>query len=225
MRMIAESRRAIMTAQTTISISKPVVLCPLHFEARALRSLHKTGRMEVRALGPGPDAVRAAVAEVDNTRPLILAGLAASVCQTLRAGQATWISAIHGVEQRPTMPIGNQAPHVIGVQVDSVLHTPAERSQVARASGAAVADMECEAFARAASKRSGPWGVVRGISDDTTNLLPPVECWVDEQGRARVVQALAHLLVHPWQIPGSIRLANRSAVAMGNVQTLLMALE
>jgi hypothetical protein len=118
--MIAETRQCIMTAQTLTPSRIPIVLCPLHFEAKALEVLHDSGVMEVRAVGPGPDAIGAALGNQDDARPLILAGLATSLRDELRVGQAAWIDAIHGVEHRPTLDIGPTAPRVNAVQVGSV---------------------------------------------------------------------------------------------------------
>jgi hypothetical protein len=223
--MIAETRQCIMTAQTLTPSRIPIVLCPLHFEAKALGALHDSGAMEVRVVGPGPDAIGAAVEDQDDARPLILAGLATSLRDELHGGQAAWIDAIHGVEHRPTLGIGPTAPRVNAVQVGSVLRTQAERTKVACASNAALADMECAAFAVAASKRSGPWGIVRGISDTGSDVLPPVGDWVDAQGRTRVARAAAHLLFHPWQAMAVLGLARTSATAMRSVLSLLRALE
>jgi len=203
----------------------PTILCPLWFEARALAPLQHEGLATVVCTGPGPQRVAAAVADVAGDVPLVLAGLATALTDELAAGDVVWAERICGVKPTPTLHMpASTTPAAHGVAmcaVRDVLPNRPCRLAVARAMNAQVADLECQAFAAAASHRSGPWGVVRGISDDVNAQLPPVEAWVDTAGRTRRMHVAWWLAMHPGSIGRVMRLGRDASKAMVAVQRAL----
>lgn len=88
------------------------------------------------------------------------------------------------------------------IAVDRVISTPEAKAHLARASGAAVVDMESHAFAATCRRHALPWAVVRGVSDAPHEVLPEeVLRWIAPDGRTRTWRALADLARRPSLIP------------------------
>ncbi|MCH2136898.1 MAG: hypothetical protein MK101_10000 [Phycisphaerales bacterium] len=201
----------------------PHILCPLAFEAAALGHLRRLG-VEVICSGPGPERVQAALSPIEPTCPVILAGLATALQPHVPGGSAWWIDAVHQVDAPPPLrpPAGASTASVC--QVRDVLPDRPCREAVARATGATLADLESEAFAKAAHRDQRPWAIVRGVSDGLDATLPPVEQWVDAQGRTRLASAMGWLALHPMQVGRLLALKRDANSAMQALGTLLEAL-
>jgi len=205
-------------------ITAPTILCPLSFEAAALATLQRQGLATVLRTGPGPQRVVDAVGRVPRDVPLILAGLATALTNELSCGDVVWADRICGVATLPTCTVSGDMPHrhVAMCGVRDVLPNRPCRLAVARATGAIVADLECQAFAEAAADRPGQWGVVRGISDDVNAELPPVERWVHADGRTRHTRVAGWLAMHPWSLRRVMRLGRNASTAMAAVRQALV---
>ena len=209
--------------------STPTILCPLEFEARALAPLQREGLATVLCTGPGPRRVATAVANAGSDAPLVLAGLATALTDDCAAGDVVWANRVCGIEATPTLHVpASSNPTARGVAmcaVRDVLPDRPCRLAVARATNAQVADLECQTFAAAASDRKGPWGIVRGISDDINAQLPPVETLVDAHGRTRPMQVARWLAIHPGSIGRVIRLGRDATTAMMAVRRVVVQMQ
>lgn len=68
-------------------------------------------------------------------------------------------------------------------------------------------DMESGAVAKVANEANLPCLVLRAVADPASMSLPDaVVAALDDQGQVRLSKLLAHLLLHPWEVSGLIRL-------------------
>jgi nucleoside phosphorylase len=83
-----------------------------------------------------------------------------------------------------------------------VLVTPADKASSARASGAAVVDMESAAIAAAAAAAGARFAAVRVVVDTSADALPAgADRWIDERGNRRFAAALgAALAPRDWPV-------------------------
>lgn len=111
------------------------------------------------------------------------------------------------------------------VGVDEIIATPADKLRLARATGAAIVDMESHAFIQAC-ERSAPasgidvhWAIARGVSDTPEETLPErVLHWIDESGNTRPFRAGVDLITRPWLVPhiaGVLRRSRRVLPTVG----------
>jgi hypothetical protein len=191
-----------MTSEPVQRASTPIVICALQFEARLLRSALRSTNMRVACCGPGAAGVRGwaqrnAIAGAAGRKSIVLlAGLAGSLRDSIRAGQARVIAEVRDgsgtmIAQPPINPAGEKA---IIVTSDSVVCGRAQREALALRSGADLVDLESAAFAAIAEARGWRWGIVRGVSDDLdTPLPPPAAHWVNARGRTRSLRVALDL--------------------------------
>jgi len=100
---------------------------------------------------------------------------------------------------------GSDAP------VDSV----AAKIALSIKSGALAVDMESHGTASVAAELGVPILAIRAIADPSMRAVPAAALvGMGPDGRRRPLAVLGRLLVHPLELPGLIRLAGNSAVAM-----------
>lgn len=220
-----------MIDRSTLNAPRPVVVCPLEFERRALLSAGLNQRCEVICCGPGPTRVASWVKALgDSVQPIILAGLAGALVEHARAGSAWIIDEVIDAESdrrwRPTFvpPIRAQGFQRAGVAITSSTTGIASREikvELHRRTGAALVDLESVAFARAATDEGLRWAIVRGVSDGLGESLPNgVESWVDESGRSRLLTVFGAIIRRPMTLQSVLRLRRQGLIAMratGNV--------
>jgi nucleoside phosphorylase len=202
-----------------VSPSHPIVVCPLEHERRMLERHGVGRRAALHCCGVGGDAVRRWATAIGEQRgPVVLAGVAGALSTDVRVGEAHVIAEIRaGDEALARPPLGHEGGAVLAAAEAPVLD-PAERRQLAASTGAGMVDLESAAFARLADERSWRWGIVRGVSDDGTEGLPPlIAGWIDDRGRVRPGRIAVDLLRRPRLVAPMSRLRRQSAEALAAV--------
>lgn len=197
-------------------MKRPVILCPLSIERRAIAK-RLGDRADIRLIGPGAAAVRAALESLTTERPplVILFGLAGG----LRDDEASpRINRVVDKDARAwiatCVPPGENAPVTI-VGMDEPVLTKSRKKRMASAYAATLVDTESHTFAELASDAGLRWGVIRGISDGPDDELPAaVTEWVDQQGRTRFLKVILGTILNPGVIPGLLRLFLRAKPAL-----------
>lgn len=197
-------------------MSKPIVLCPLDIERRAI--VKRVGdRADVRLVGPGPAAMRTALEALVKQRPamVLLFGLAGGLRDDERAPRINRVVDKDARAWLPTCVPPGESPAVTIVGMDEPVLHRARKKQMASAYAAAAVDTESHVFAEFASTAGWRWGVIRGISDGPEDHLPAaVTEWVDERGRTRILRVLLGAILNPGVIPAAITLFRRSRPAL-----------
>lgn len=171
--------------------------------------------------GIGPEAARRAceaVIALYAPSEVISVGLAGALDPALPVGQVftprTVIDAKDG--SRSDTEQGN------GVLVSfSSVADPEQKSRLAKAYGAAAVDMESAAVARGAETHGLRFSAVKAISDAADFALPPVERFVDHDGKFRSLAFVGFLALRPWLWTSVLRLARNSSRAAGNLYAVL----
>lgn len=205
-------------------MSKPVVLCPLSIERRAIAKRLRE-KAEVRLIGPGAAAARSAVELAAKDRPpiVILFGLAGGLRDDVIAPP---IGRVVDKDGRgwvpPCIPPGEEdAVTIVGMD-EPVLHR-ARKRQMAGAYAAALVDMESHAFAAAATAAGLRWAIIRGVSDGPDMELPAaVTEWVDPLGRMRLMRVFLGAILNPGVIPAVFGLVLRGRPALKAAAGLLV---
>ena len=190
-----------------------LIVCPLRFEARALRrALHRHGVEGFRIIccGPGASGIErwAATASLPESSPVVLAGVAGSLREDLRAGEARVIDHVVSISDdeswTPPLHLTTDAARDSAASLTTIVSTPSiirgrdERLAIAQRLGAHMVDLESVAFARIACARRWRWGIVRGVSDDPATSMPrDMDRWIAPNGRTRTLTVLAGLLMRP----------------------------
>lgn len=209
---------------------KPVILCPLEFECQMLQKEGLEDRYDLVCCGPGADSICLWAQErKSNPTPVILAGLAGSLTPDCEAGSAHIITEVvdEPGETHWTPPLkgvakpGGKADIII-TSTNATLSGRLSRQLMHHESGGMLIDLESVEFALAASKFGWTWGIVRGVSDDLSTLLPvDIEQWVDETGGTRWGYIMRSLLCRPSLLPVVLELRTHSTNAMSNVAELI----
>jgi adenosylhomocysteine nucleosidase len=93
-------------------------------------------------------------------------------------------------------------------RADKPVASVAEKTELARQTGAVAVDMESHIVARLAHAYGAPFVVIRGVSDAATRALPhAAQVGLGPDGRPAVRAVLASLRDDPWQIGALIRTA------------------
>lgn len=96
-----------------------------------------------------------------------------------------------------------------------------DKQAIHRKTGAAALDMESGAIAKVASESNLPCLVLRAIADPVTLDLPPaVSQAMNEQGQVELGKLLRHLALHPWEVPGLIKLGLHFRAAQKTLKTI-----
>jgi len=199
---------------------------------RGLRELRR-GRLSGRAVvvavtGDGRrNALRGTRALLDAVAPrrLLVVGVAGGLVEdagagTLVAGRVVWRA-----DGGPLTPAPSLLASLVeaGIArgavatVDDLLDTPEAKRRVARRLtreglelGLAVADLESAHCASVAQERAVPWAVLRCVSDEADEALPAfLDRCRDEGGAVDRSRVARHLLLHPGELPGVLRLRRR----------------
>jgi hypothetical protein len=213
---------------------RPVVLCPLEFECRALQRAGVDRTFALACCGPGPDAVSQWLRNAGRgDRAVILAGLAGALVDALAPGAACVITEVidapSGRRWRPPLQAIALDLTASPCAVTSTPHsicTPSGKRSLHHRTGAHVVDLESVAFAHAASDLHRPWGIVRGISDGVDDALPDeVDGWVDSTGRTRLRAVMASILRRASTPRQLLDLRARASRAMARVALLLNSVD
>jgi adenosylhomocysteine nucleosidase len=137
------------------------------------------------------------------------------ICQNERwRADEAWSNALTG-------PCGAVTGAVAGS--DSVLLTEDSKAAHHRQTGAIGADMESHIVARVATERGLPLAVLRAVSDDAHQALPPAAAFaLNKDGRIDYSAVMLSLLDEPSQLRALIRTARNTNTAL---KALLRCLE
>jgi hypothetical protein len=207
---------------------RPIVLCPLRFERRALRRAGLGRTCELKLCGAGARAIASWIPSLEPAdRPVILAGLAGALRSDRPAGSAWIITEVRPKDAEsllPSWPGPRKGRSIDGpgsciiTSSTTIVRRTTEKAILARQTGADLIDLESVAFAQAASARGWRWGIVRGISDAADSDLPAeIETWLDDRGRLRGAALLAALCRRPGLAASLRRLRRDGLRAMGAV--------
>ncbi len=155
---------------------------------------------------------------------VVLAGAAGGLAQTVdvpRIARVVREEAGAGAQAGWTpsdAPAAGDDAAVTLVGVDRVVATPRQKRELARATGAAVVDMESHAFAAACERLGVMWTVVRGVSDTPDETLPGIVVnWLDPAGNTRAWRAARDLAVRPWLVPHMLKVMKRTNTVLPKV--------
>lgn len=202
----------------------PIVLCPLKHEQAALKRAGLAGICDVQCCGPGEAGIRRWFANNDVAgvagQRVVLAGLAGGLDDSVQAGYAYVVSRVIAAEGhgwRPTwqMPQADGLPSAAIACTAVAITTPEGKRAFAQQTGAALVDLESEAFAEAASSAAYEWTIVRGVSDDGCTALPSgIDGWVDAVGGTRISRVAAAVIARPSLIHDLMALHSASKAAL-----------
>jgi len=189
----------------------------LHANGRTFICYH-AGEMIALAGGIGArHAELAARAVIENYHPqlLVSAGLAGALIRSLKAGSVVTpnviVDAGTGIEYRC-----NLGGEVIG---GGVLVTAAEVAGIAGKTALVerfhglVVDMEAAGVARVAQQFNVKFRCVKAISDEYDFVMPPLACFVDEQGNFHAGRFARWAALRPQHWANVIRLGRNSGRA------------
>ena len=96
-----------------------------------------------------------------------------------------------------------------------------EKRAIHQQSGAVALDMESAAVFGVANEAQLPCLAIRAIADPVTLDLPQaVVVAMNAQGQIELSKLLSHVLTHPWEIPGLIRLGLNFSAAGKTLKTV-----
>ncbi len=209
---------------------RPVILCALEFESQILQNEGLGDNYDIACCGPGADSICLwAQQRKHNNTPVILAGLAGSLTGECKAGSAHVISEVvdepgetHWSPTLKSVAKQGEITDIIITSTSATLSGRLARQLMHHESGGMLIDLESVEFALAASKFGWTWGIIRGVSDDLSTLLPDdIDRWVDETGGTRWGYVMRRLLCRPSLLPVVLELRNHSTQAMHSVAELI----
>jgi adenosylhomocysteine nucleosidase len=173
--------------------------------------------------GDGAVKARRRAGELCDARvdALVGAGIAGALAAELSAGELVVGRCIRDASGEAPAPDPAMLSHALSADgvtsgtlltVDRPLVSLKDKATLAGSGdcGAAAADMESAAWARAAAERGIPYLVIRAIGDEAGEELPRYlpEC-MDREGGLRRSAVVARALANPWTIPDLMRLRRR----------------
>jgi adenosylhomocysteine nucleosidase len=213
---------------------------------RAERCRH--GDMEVLLVRFGMGRARAQVA-VDTFLPhyplsaVLSLGFAGALVPGLDVGDIVLCSAVcyydTGADSRvetlecdpkllslaASLPSGRfRVTEGLGVTTDAFVSRPEAKRTLAATANATAVDMESYWIAKGASALGLPFLSVRTISDAPATRLPPVERFIDADGRWRWRSMAAHCLVRPQDLVGLLSLGRAAFRARAGLTAFADAL-
>jgi hypothetical protein len=204
-----------------VASAELTIVSPLEFERRALYRAGLGDRCRLDCCGPGPQGISRWAAGCDASAPVILCGLAGSVCRSYVARSAYVPKAVvadDGRRLEPTFGPGRAAgpgPAPLIGSAERTLTTPRAKQDWAGQTGADLVDLESAAFARTATDRGWPWTVVRAVGDGPQTPLPEgIDAWVDDRGRTLAATVWRAVVRGRAGIGQLIRLRSDSLAAM-----------
>ena len=115
--------------------------------------------------------------------------------------------------------LGEEATTAIIAGSDKVIATPADKRNLAVKWDAALVDMESHAVATAAEEAGIPFLAIRAVADPADRAIPAwVTGKISENGRPSYGAILAGLAIHPWELPGLLRLKSDSNRALRSLR-------
>ncbi len=209
----------------------PILVCPLEHERRALLAAGIDPRL-VETCGPGREGVRRwADRHPQLRRPVILVGLAGGLDPELVSGSVVVAGEIIDAHGRVSAPplvreLGLDLPVVRIATAGRLVASPEAKLALARATNAAIVDLETSHFAEIARAREWRWGVVRVVGDTADEAIPTaLERFVDHRGRTRLRVVAGEVFRRPALLPVLRRLNAASRAALSALAAELGSLQ
>ena len=208
-----------------IVAAMPVELAPM---IGALESREREGvalyelRQAVVAVGGIGEkfARRAAEVAIDYAQPkrLISAGIVGAISPKLKVGDVGQIREVVDVASGTRYPAAGR-DWVLATSQD--VSDASEKRELLTKYGADVVDMEGAAVAQVAQERGLEFAAVKAISDDAEFVMPPMNRFIDANGRFAIRKFLMYVALHPkwWATLGKIK--RNSELATGNLCKVL----
>lgn len=194
-----------------------IVACGLKREARIVR------RVGVIPVVGGGDAKRLendlhdTISTLGPFVSLLSAGISGALSPTLNCGDVV----IDGDPPMVTILRAALPEAMVGriVGNDAIVATTKDKQALAERTGAVAADMESHIAARVAQARGLPFGVVRVISDQLEDDLPPAALvGMRPDGGMSLGAVLASLARDPGQLPALIRTGRQAGRAFASLE-------
>jgi adenosylhomocysteine nucleosidase len=162
-------------------------------------------------------ARRAAEVAIDYARPQLLlsAGMVGAISPKLKVGDVGRIREVVDVATGTRYATSGGGDWVLATSPD--VSDAAEKNELLAKFAADVVDMEAAAVAQVAKERGLEFAAVKAISDDAAFVMPPLNRFIDGNGRFATGKFLIYVALHPrwWSTLGKIK-AN-SEVASRNL--------
>jgi hypothetical protein len=191
-----------------------LILTALRYEAAAIERALRQGRrcgddrsVQLHVIGPG--AADLPQLERREVCGIIMAGLAGAISPELNAGDIV----IDELSEYADLNLPWKKGKI--VSTPQIIATPANKSELYRATGALVVDMESEAARRLAVEWRVPYLGIRAVLDRADETLEPAMLrLVDALGYVRPGRLAAGLCRRPGLLITLLRMRSRSAAAL-----------
>jgi adenosylhomocysteine nucleosidase len=151
-------------------------------------------------------ARRAAEVAIDYAQPkrLISAGIVGGLSPQLKVGDVGQIREVIDVATGVRFAAGG-GDWVLATSQD--VSDAVEKRQFVTKYGAHVVDMEAAAVAQLAKERGLEFAAIKAVSDDAAFEMPPMNRFIDENGRFATSRFLMYVALHPrwWATLGKIK--------------------
>jgi adenosylhomocysteine nucleosidase len=150
--------------------------------------------------GMGADAARRAFAEAEADGPLdmvLSVGWAGGLIPELQPGEARTMSHIVDAQTGEQFALTDGKGRLTLVTAARVADEAEKRRLRQTYSGAVMVDMEAATVARMAQMRKIPIGCIKGVSDNSTALLPDLNRFLSQHGQLRLFPFVMHILLRP----------------------------
>lgn len=163
----------------------------------------------------GRCAERAARAVVETRHPqtLISAGLAGALIRGLKAGSVIHPDLIVDAASGSEYCRAGSSPAGEVLVSSGEVADPESKEQLATRFRAVVVDMEAAGVAKVAMELKVGFHCVKAISDEYDFVLPPLNSFVDSEGRFQVVRFAIWAALRPWRWLATLRLARNTSLA------------
>ncbi len=209
----------------TCTVPNVTIITPLAHEATKLAAVLRPYGLSPIISGPGPAAVTACVqaqlADPEGAPKLIiLAGLAGGLKPAGPLPPCGWGTMIFGpknakVRGRAKSLVACTWPAVRISSVEQALCLPEQKRELSGENDADFVDTESYWFAQKCADNDVPWAVIRAVSDDRDEILPPaVLRWTLPNGQTDYGRVLKDMLRHPSLIQKSLKLGKKAKSAM-----------
>jgi len=162
-------------------------------------------------------AQRAAEVAIDYAQPRLLlsAGIVGAISPKLKVGDVARIREVVDVATGMRYPTAGGGDWVLATSQD--VSDAGEKQELLAKFGADVVDMEAAAVAQVAGERGLEFASLKAISDDASFVMPPLNRFIDENGRFATRKFLVYVALHPrwWSALGKIK--ENSSIASRNL--------
>jgi adenosylhomocysteine nucleosidase len=166
-------------------------------------------------------ARRAAEVAIDQVQPrwLLSAGMVGAISPQLKVGDAGRIREVVEVATGTRYATSGGGDWVLVTSPD--VSDAREKHELREKFSADVVDMEAAAVAQVANERGLEFASVKAVSDDAEFVMPPLNRFIDGDGRFATRKFLIYVALHPrwWSALGKVK--NNSEIASRNLCTAI----